>query len=161
MKDSYVYKTHAGNVCFPHSSISRQDQCNFHMTASWNLQLYKHAFDVLIQTQRRSFASTWSSSLEFFLPFLLLTAEAKLEFSIFIHLLYPLSFVPCSVTWLKPCTLSFFICQFMLDCSLTLHSPETVVFFIKHIWVALSKRGQFPTLKGFSPLALQVSFKMN
>lgn len=96
-EDMYIYKTHAEDVCFPHSSISGPDQCNFHMTASWHLQLYKHSFDVLIQTQRHSFASTWSVLLEFLLLFLLLAAEAKLYFSVFIHLLYPLSFVPCNV----------------------------------------------------------------
>lgn len=125
------------------------------MTVSWHLSLYKHVFDVHIWTQRRILAPTWSLLLGCLLPFVLLTAEAQLEFSIFIHLLYhyPL-FFPMRLDLL--CTLSIFICYFMLYCSLTLHFPKALVFYIKHTCLlVLSERGQFPPFKGFSPLVLQ------
>lgn len=44
----------------------------------------------------------------------------------------------------------------MLYCGLTLHSPKALVFHIKHTCLlALSERGQFPPLKGFSPFVLK------
>lgn len=68
----------------------------------------------------------------------------------------PLAFVSIDTTWLKPCTLSIFICHFMLYCSLTLHSPKALVFHIKHICLlALSEIAQFSPFRGFSPFVLQ------
>lgn len=71
----------------------------------------------------------------------------------------PLSFVLPDATWLKPCTLSVFICHFMLYGGLTLHSPKALVFYIKHMCLlAPSERGQFLPFKGFSPLVRQFPY---
>lgn len=67
-----------------------------------------------------------------------------------------LFFVPLDTTWLKPCTLSIFICHCMLYCGLTPHSPKVLMFYIKHICLlSPSGRGQLPPFKGFSPPVLR------
>lgn len=81
------------------------------------------------------------------LPFVLLTAQALLWSRKFIHLSQHYSFVLSDATWLKPCTLSIFICHSMPCCSLTPRSPKARVFYIKPTCLlTLSRRGQLPNV---------------